>query len=172
MPFTDQTDADWPSDNSQRKGYKVFKNVEAVIECWKIRDDASSLCLVNLLSNNKPAHISRAIISKSGTCPAYFTPESFCEGDEIMVDLCEPSSFYQGTAMANYCPNPAKTFEQKASAAPVTKEILSNDEPTTKVVITNVPKALKDSWDVYCKQQGLQPWRAFKDLVDEKLLPF
>ena len=172
MTFTNQIDTEWPSDSSQRKGYKIFKNVEAVVEGWKLREDASALCLVSLTSENKPAHINRAIISKSGTCPAHFSPENFCEGDKIMVDLCEPSSFYEGTAMANYSFNNAKFSEQKVSITTTAKNLLSDDEQTTKIVITNVPKKLKRDWDVHCKQQGLQPWRAFKDLIDEKLLPF
>jgi len=175
MPPTNQTDLLWPQDTNQRKGYKIYRNVRAVIENWKMREDASELCFVTLLGNNKPASIQRAIISKSGTCPEVFNPENYDKGDEICVDLCEPSRIYLGTAMANYSEiSPSEAlYQERLQAVSTSKEKLTDiGESTTKVVITNVPQSVKASWEVHCKQQGLKPWRAFKDLLDKNALPF
>ena len=112
------------------------------------------------------------MISVTGTCPREFKPENFSEGDHIVVELCEPSKGYSTTAMANYICSTQKPFPQKDFTPVTAKQLLDKNDSTTKIVITNVPKALKDSWDVHCKQQGLKPWRAFKDLLDKEALPF
>ena len=168
-----QPEADWPKDNNTLKGYKVYKNVPAIITNWIIRPGQATLCLADIANDNKPAHIDRAMISVTGTCPREFRPEYFNVGDSIIVELCEPSRGYTTTAMANFvCSADEKHLLQKESAVTTAKELLDKQEDTTKIVITNVPRPLKDSWDVHCKQQGLKPWRAFKELLDKEALPF
>ena len=167
-----QPETDWPKDLNTLKGYKIYKNVPAIITNWIIRPGQATLCLADIANDNKPAHIDRAMISVTGTCPREFKPENFSEGDHIVVELCEPSKGYSTTAMANYICSTQKPFPQKDFTPVTAKQLLDKNDSTTKIVITNVPKALKDSWDVHCKQQGLKPWRAFKDLLDKEALPF
>ena len=112
------------------------------------------------------------MISLSGTCPQEFNPENFSEGEYIVVELCEPSKTYSTTGMANFVPNPRMPSPETGRDLATAAELLDESEVTTKVVITNVPKHLKKQWDIHCKQQGLQPWRAFKELMNEKQLPF
>lgn len=172
MSFSRPADYTWPKDPSQKNGYKVYKNVEAVIERWRIRENASALCFVDIVSDNKPQHITRAMISKSGTCPAHFNPENYNTGDIIDIELCQPSTGYEQTAMANFMWGVSKASDSQILELAPSNESTNESDSTTKVVITNVPKELKQSWEVYCKQQGLAPWRAFKDLISEKLMPF
>ena len=172
MQYQQQAVIEWPKDKSTLKGYKVFKNVRAVIANWVIRPGQATLCLADIVSDNKPRHIDKAMVSLSGTCPKEFTPENFSEGEQIIVELCEPSKTYSTTAMANFIPSTCMPYVEEERTLTTAAELLDESEATTKVVITNVPKELKQSWEVYCKQQGLAPWRAFKDLVSEKLMPF
>jgi|TARA_Y100000289_G_scaffold60641_1_gene67829 hypothetical protein len=167
-----QQETEWPKDKNTLKGYKIFKNVNAVIANWIIRPGQATLCLADIVSNNKPEHIDKAMISLSGTCPQEFNPENFSEGEYIVVELCEPSKTYSTTGMANFVPNSRIPSPETGRGLPTAAEILDESEATTKLVITNVPKHLKKQWDIHCKQQGLQPWRAFKELMNEKQLPF
>lgn len=172
MQYQQELGTEWPKDKSTLKGYKVFKNVNAVISNWIIRPGQATLCLADIISGNKPQHIDKAMISLSGTCPQQFNPENFSEGEQIIVELCEPSKTYSTTGMANFISSARLSVPEAEHALTTAKELLDESEVTTKVVITNVPKDLKKQWDIHCKQQGLQPWRAFKELINEKLLPF
>ena len=172
-----QQETEWPKDKNTLKGYKIFKNVNAVIANWIIRPGQATLCLADIVSDNKPGHIDKAMISLSGTCPQEFNPENFSEGEYIVVELCEPSKTYSTTGMANFVPNPRTPSPEMRGTLITAAELLAAEIPdesevTTKLVITNVPKYLKKQWDIHCKQQGLQPWRAFKELMNEKQLPF
>jgi len=172
MQYQQQAVIEWPKDKSTLKGYKIFKNVRAVIAAWIIRPGQATLCLADIVSDNKPGHIDKAMISLSGTCPEEFNSENFSVGEHIVVELCEPSKTYSTTGMANFTPSTCTPCLEEKHTLTTAAELLYESEVTTKVVITNVPKELKQSWEVYCKQQGLAPWRAFKDLVSEKLIPF
>jgi len=172
MQYQQQAVIEWPKDKSTLKGYKVFKNVRAVIANWIIRPGQATLCLADIVSDNKPEHIDKAMVSLSGTCPKEFTPENFSEGEHIVVELCEPSKTYSTTGMANFIPSTRTPYLEEKHTLTTAAELLDESEATTKVVITNVPKDLKKLWDSHCKQQGLQPWRAFKELINEKPLPF
>ena len=118
-----QLETDWPKDNNTLKGYKIYKNVPATITNWIIRPGQATLCLADIENDNKPAHIDRAMISVTGTCPREFRPENFSEGDHIVVELCEPSKGYSTTAMANYICSAQKPSPQKESAVTTAKDI-------------------------------------------------